>query len=68
MIEKNRAGEAAVIQLNFNGSLTKFTEESQSLAAYAAQPIPASANNPSPVDISPTPGYVPYGFDKEEGF
>ena len=68
IIEKNRAGEAAVIQLNFNGSLTKFTEESQSLAAYATQPIPSSANNPSPVEISPTPGYVPYDFDKEEGF
>lgn len=67
IIEKNRAGEAAVIQLNFNGSLTKFTEESQSLAAYAAQPIPSSANNPSPVDISPTPGYVPYDFYGEEG-
>ena len=68
IIEKNRAGEAAVIQLNFNGSLTKFTEESQSLSAYAAQPIPSSANNPSPVDISPTPGYTPYDFENAEGF
>ena len=64
IIEKNRAGEAAVIQLNFNGSLTKFTEESQSLTAYAAQPIPSAANGPSPVDISPTPGYAPYDFDR----
>jgi replicative DNA helicase len=68
IIEKNRAGEAAVIQLNFNGSLTKFTEESQSLAAYATQPIPSSANNPSPVDISPTPGYAPYDFDQVKDY
>lgn len=60
IIEKNRGGEAAVIQLHFNGSLVKFTEESQSLAAYAAQPIPSAANSTSPVDIMPTPGYTPY--------
>lgn len=65
IIEKNRAGEAAIIQLNFNGSLVKFTEESQSLAAYAAQPVPSAANAPSPVDITPTPGYVPYDFDQQ---
>ena len=67
IIEKNRAGEAAVIQLHFNGSLVKFTEESQSLAAYAAQPVPSAANAPSPVDITPSPGYAPYDFYGEEG-
>jgi len=66
IIEKNRAGEAAVIQLHFNGSLVKFTEESQSLAAYAAQPVPSAANAPSPVDITTTPGYAPYDFDQQQ--
>ncbi len=66
IIEKNRAGEAAVIQLHFNGSLTKFTEESQSLTAYASQPIPSLANEPSSVDISPTDGDKPYDFDQSE--
>ena len=65
IIAKNRAGEMAVIPLHFNNDQVKFIEETESLAAYAAQPIPSSANEPSPVDITPTPGYTPYDFDKE---
>lgn len=69
IIEKNRAGEAAVIQLHFDGSIMKFKEESQTLAAYAASstPVPSAANAPSPIDITPTPGYAPYDFYGEEG-
>ena len=62
IIEKNRAGEAAIIRLHFNGDLVKFTEEQESLADYASQPIPSSVNVASPVDIAPTPGYAPYDF------
>ena len=68
IIEKNRAGEAAIIHLHFNGDLVKFTEEHESLADYAAKPIPSSVNAPSPVDITPTPGYAPYDFDSAPGF
>ena len=67
IIEKNRAGEAAIIHLHFNGDLVKFTEGYESLADYAAKPIPSGANIPSPVDITPTPGYAPYDFDSVEG-
>ena len=66
IIEKNRAGEAAIIQLHFNGSLVKFSEDHESLADYAAKPIPSAANSPSPVDITPTPGYAPYDFDQQQ--
>ena len=66
IIEKNRAGESAVLHLHFNGSLMKFTDENESLAAYAAQPVPSAANVPSPVDITPTPGYAPFDFDSED--
>ena len=64
IIAKNRAGEMAIIPLQFNGDRVKFVEASQSLTAYAAQPIPSAANAPSPVDITPTPGYTPYDFDQ----
>ena len=68
IIEKNRAGEAAIIHLHFNGDLVKFSEDHESLADYAAKPIPSSVNAPSPVDITPTPGYAPYDFDSAPGF
>ena len=68
IIEKNRAGEAAIIHLHFNGDLVKFSEDHESLADYAAKPIPSAANAPSPVDITPTEGYAPYDFDREQGF
>ena len=66
IIEKNRAGEAAIIHLHFNGDLVKFSEDHESLADYAAKPIPSAANSPSPVDITPTPGYAPYDFDQQQ--
>lgn len=68
IIEKNRAGEAAVIQLHFNGDLVKFTEARESLSNYAAspQPIPSKAN--SIIDIDPAPGYSPMDFERETGF
>ena len=68
IIEKNRAGEAAIIHLHFNGDLVKFSEDHESLADYAAKPIPSAANAPSPVDITPTEGYAPYDFDCAPGF
>ena len=68
IIEKNRAGEAAIIRLHFNGDLVKFTEEQESLADYASQPIPSSLNVASPVDIVPTPGYTPYDFSRIEDY
>lgn len=68
IIEKNRAGEAAIIRLHFNGDLVKFTEDRESLADYAGKPIPSAVNITSPVDITPTPGYAPYDFDSVQGF
>ena len=68
IIEKNRAGEAAIIHLHFNGDLVKFSEDHESLADYAAKPIPSAANATSPVDITPTEGYAPYDFDCAPGF
>ena len=66
IIEKNRAGEAAVIKLHFNGDLVKFSEDHESLADYATrEPVPSSIN---PVDITPTPGYAPFNFDSVEEF
>lgn len=68
IIEKNRAGETALIHLHFNGGLVKFTEDNSSLAEYAAssQPIPSKAN--SIIDIDPAPGYSPVDFERETGF
>ena len=66
IIEKNRAGEAAVIKLHFNGDLVKFSENHESLADYATrEPVPSSIN---PVDITPSPGYAPLNFDSSEEF
>ena len=66
IIEKNRAGEAAIIKLHFDGDRVKFTEDNESLVHYASrEPIPSAIN---PLDITPTPGYAPYDFDSVNGF
>jgi replicative DNA helicase len=69
IIAKNRAGEMAVIPLHFNGDQVRFTETGESLSDYASRvPIPSAANVESPVDISPSPGYEPYNFEKYPDF
>ena len=69
IIAKNRAGEMAVIPLHFNGDLVRFTETGESLSDYAMRvPIPSAVNVESPVDISASPGYEPYNFEKYPDF
>ena len=65
IIAKNRAGEMGVINLYFNGDLVKFTETSESLSEYAARMIPSAMNS---VDVSPSTGYSPFGFDEIRDF
>ena len=69
IIAKNRAGEMAVIPLYFNGDQVRFTETGESLSDYATRvPIPSAVNVESPVDISASPGYEPYNFEKYPDF